>query len=285
MEFSGGEMIASPKTIYWLQAPACIGDVDKVELLKRDVLVLDHTSELNSIPAIRDKKSEYSVFFYNLDSIFIRNHIKQSDYISICNNIAQFVTTFVPEKTIIHTSIIDTNIARVFNNKKILFIEKNFHDRKTAINAALKLTTYLFEKNNTPHRSFIRLNLLHKRYKVEIISSTCPDKVIHGFVKDLSLNGLGVVLVDSEQISCITLKNIIQLKIFMNQQILKINTAIVMRKFEEKNEIGVCYNINDHKMIREDYASKLTSVIYQWIKEFIRHNGSMHGESAELQGS
>ncbi len=271
MEYSGGEIVASPKMLYWLQVPACIGEADKIELLKRDILILDHDSELTSIPAIREKISEHSLFFYNLDSIFIRNRVKQSDYLSISNNIATFVNSFLPDKSIVHTSIIDPSISKVFKNKKILFVEKNFHDRKVAINAALKLTGFVFQKNSTPQRSYIRLNLLHKRHKVEIVSLSNPTLTIHGFLKDLSLNGLGLVLSDSEQMGCINTKNVIQLKIFMNQQILKINTAIVMRKVVDKNEIGVCYNINDSKMIREDYASKLTGVIYLWIKDYMKN--------------
>ena len=48
MEYQHGEILVSPKTIYWVEMPESIGDHERIELLKKDISSGSRNSGFNS---------------------------------------------------------------------------------------------------------------------------------------------------------------------------------------------------------------------------------------------
>ena len=84
---------------------------------------------------------------------------------------------------------------------------------------------------------------------------------------------MGIYLANQDDLNKINLKDLINLRISIKQSIIKISNAIISRKNEENMEIGITYDITSSKMIREDYATYLTSLIYSWLKDLINKHG------------
>ncbi len=60
MEYSKGEVIISPKIIYWVQPPVSLGENDRIELLKRDVLLINFDSNIKDLVQLKEKDNPYS---------------------------------------------------------------------------------------------------------------------------------------------------------------------------------------------------------------------------------
>lgn len=275
MEYSKGEVIISPKIIYWVQPPVTLGENEKIELLKRDVLLINFDSNIKDLVKLKEKDNSYSGYLFNLDGILQRNHIKLNAVYPFVEKLAKFINAFMKQRSLIYTTILDKKIGDIFKRLGLIFLEKNLNDKKIAITAILNLIPSFFTANNKVERSFLRLNLFPMKYKVVLTNLTKNKTVLNGIIKDLSLNGMGLVIIDENKIDEVNLKDILEVKASIKNSIIKISKAIITRVEEKKFEVGIMYNINDKNMIREDYASFLTGIIFSWIKDIIKEYGEL----------
>jgi len=270
-----GEIVYSPKLVYWMQMPLSIDEKDKIELLKQDYFLINYSSKIEHVSELKSKCNENSAFFFDLDNFISSNKVKDNNTEELYGFISDYISTHLSNRSIVHTNLVDPKLKTIFLKKSILYIEKNFKDRKLALEYVFKLSNYIFSQNKRSQRSFIRLNLLALRIKVEILNLSKPsdqndfDYKMLGYIKDLSLNGVSIMIHDQNKIGEFRLKELLQIKIFLNNQIIKVNQCIITRVDSKNFEVAVNYNINDYKMIREDYASVLTEVIYKWLKSII----------------
>jgi hypothetical protein len=279
MDTTRGEILISPKTIYWIQTPVTIGEHDRIELLKRDILIINYNGDVQDIVKLKDVDNKYSAFFFNLDGILSRNHIKGEEVYSFTKKIGKFIGSFFQKRSLVYTTILDKNLAEVFKANNVYFVEKNLNDKKIAITTIFSLIHPFFAEDGKVQRSFLRLNLFPMKYKFVLVNLTKGNAVIEGIIKDLSLNGMGLVFANNDDLKNIAVKDVVEVKLFIKNSIIKINRAIVTRHEADKLEFGVNYNINDTKMVREDYASYLTGLIYNWIKEIIKEHGTLVKQS------
>jgi hypothetical protein len=282
LKYENGDIEIAPKIIFWIEIPEVIGEHEKIELLKRDILVIEQSGDIDVLYNLKKSKSKYTAYFYNLEGIFVKNKIKPEDYYVFSTNLATFIQGFVPERSLVHSSVIDPKISKMFVTQSINYFEKNLSDKKNAFLTAISMIKPFFSEKDKIERSSLRLNLLPLKYKVEITNLEKPDMpTIYGYLKDISLTGMAFVLHINNDLNFFKLKDKIQIKLFMQQQILKINICFITRVDEKKLEIGVIYNITDGHMIREDYANKLTSLIYNWVKGLIEKYGKIETGNAE----
>ena len=271
MQFKNGEILASPKTIYWFEMPVTITDHEKIELLKKDILLIDYQNNLNTMISIKNKVKDISAFFYNFDIILSKNKVIEENKYTFSEKLIQLIKEFNFENNLIHTTLIDDKLSKLFKENGIIYLEKNFNDKKIALSIISALINPFFSKNLKIQRSFLRLNLAPMKYKL-IMQNKIGNSIV-GYLKDLSLNGMGIYFENPDDFNLINLKDLINLRISIKQSIIKINNAIISRKNEETKEIGITYDITSNKMIREDYATYLTSLIYNWLKDLIKKYG------------
>ena len=276
MDFTNGEILITPKLIYWIKMPPIIGELEKIELLKKDIFLISFSGDINQLPNLSDTVTKYSAYFYNIDEIIKENNIKNDEIIGFIKNFATFVNNFYPEKSIIHTSLILNDISIIFRSHGINYVEKNLSDKKTALTLISNMINPLFIEQQKIERSSIRLNLEPMKYKIEI-SNLSNKKVqfIYGALKDISLTGLCFKLYIQNDLNFFKIKDKLQLKIFLQRHILKINLAVISRLDTSKYEIGVTLNLSDTIMISHENSTILTSLIYNWLKSIIEKFGKI----------
>ncbi len=273
MTYQNGEITLSPYTLYWVQMPIIIGEDDRIDLLKRDVFVIECQYAVDEYEKLVEKKDDSSAFFFNLDKILSCTN-KQGE-IELAKKVAQFISGFCPERSVIHTTTIDSTIKEIFQLEGLIYLEKNFNDKEGSVNLIMNLLKPLFSSENRIRRSDIRLLLYpNVRYKIEAIYDN-GNKVICGFLKDISLSGIGIILNSENDIEHFSLKDQITLRLITHNSILKIPMAIVSRKSPKIHEIGVSFTITDTNMIREETANFIVKNIYKWIKDVILTQGKI----------
>jgi len=274
LEYQNGEVVVTPHTIYWVQMPVNITENDKIELLKRDILIIDCSYVIEDFPKLIEKLDKNVAFFYNLDRILGKSKIDNE--IVMSSKIAKFISKFAPEKSIIHTSLLNETIRDLFRSEGLIYLEKNLNDKVGAVNIVLELIKPIFSEENTVRRAFLRVNLYPAiKYKVEIVSNASGVPITHCYLKDISLNGIGVLLLDKKEIMYFSLKESVQVKIYTPTSILKIPGAFITRRDEDKGELGFNYNINDRGMIKEETAAFLTKIVYKWTQDIINQHGRL----------
>lgn len=276
MEYSNGEIKIAPKVIYWVAPPSIIGEGERIELLKRDVMLIDFPGSFNSFGKLHITLDKFTAYFFNLDEILIYNKVKPSEYLAFAINLLQFIKGFAPEKSLVHSSIINKDLAKIFLSQGISYIEKNLSDRKAIFSTLLNMIKPFFTEKQQLQRSMVRLNLLPLKFKAELTNLDNPlAPTVQGVIKDLSLNGMGLVLFDKNNGEFFKLKDKIQVRLHLQKSIIKINKSLLIRVIFDTGELGIMYNINDSHMIRDDYASRLTSMIYNWLKSIMKKEGRL----------
>ena len=269
MGLKNGEIISKPNTIYWVKMPAIIGEPDQIELLKNDILIMDCDYGIEELDRIKEKDKTNAAFFYNLDAILTKSRVISENLYNFAEKISTFISENSPEKSVVHTVTIDVKMCDIFRSKGLIYIEKNLIDKTNAVTTIMNLLRPIFSDENKIKRSFVRINLYPAvKHRVEII--TCSEKKINGFVKDLSLNGMGLIVNDSQEMTFLKLKDNISVKIFTPTAVLKIAASYITRKDDETSEIGINYNINDKNMVKEETANYLTRLIFYWIREILK---------------
>ena len=274
MKYNNGEINISPKLVYFIEIPGCVGEEEKLELLKRDIMLIECNGNYETLQKLTKNHNKYSAYFYNLENMILKNRIKKDDFFSFAANIATFIRNHVPERSLVHTSIIDEDIANLFRYEGIAYVEKNMTDKNIILNTIINSIRPFFIENQRLLRSSLRLFLFQSKCKIEI--TKISDKIytpIIGYVKDLSLTGIGFILENKYDLNILKLKDRLTLKLFLDRAIIKINMSIVTRIHEDKNEVGVSFNITDNHMIREEDANRLTLILYNWMKGIIDKNG------------
>jgi hypothetical protein len=284
MKYSNGEVFVSPKTFYWIEMPAVIDDNDKIEFLKKDIMLVDIRCDKHILAKLKDRNNEKTCFFYNLDGMFLRNQIKDKDVYQFAKYISETIKKIDNKKSAVHTNMIDKNLAIFFKKQGIPYFEKNMHDKKNASIVIDGLNNFIFEKNGKNNRAFLRLNISeNESSKVEITNLTTPTpKPMHGYLKDISLNGVGIILKDKEDIKNIKLKDVLQVKIFILRTVVKIQMGFVTRIDINNADFGINYNIFDNRMILTDDVNFLTGLIYDWIKNIIKEHGDIKTDENKI---
>jgi hypothetical protein len=271
--YKNGEIAISPNTIYWVKMPVNISETNQIELLKNDVLVIDCNYGLEDFKNLVITDNTNTAYFYNLDAIIQKDKVKKENLYAYCTQVAQFIAGYLPQRSVIHTYIIDGKINEIFRSKGLIYIEKNLFSNSNAVMIVMNLIKPIFSEGNRIRRSSLRVGLYPDiKYKVEITNME-KNIVKHGVLKDISLNGIGMILLDKNDLSFFALKDNIQIKIFTPSSVLKIFSSIITRIDQEKIEVGVNYNILDNHMVKDETAHYLTKLIFYWIKDIISQHG------------
>lgn len=273
MVFQNGEITISPYTLYWIQMPAIIGEADRIEMLKRNIFVIECQYGLEEYDKLIGKKDEYSSFFFNLDKIL--QGVKKGAEYQVGEKLAQFISKFEPDKSVIHTTLLDDRMRQIFQMEGLIYLEKNFNDKEGSVSMIMNLLKPLFSNENRIRRTDIRLELYPSiKYKTEVLIDN-GAKVRIGYLKDISMSGVGIKFGTDDDLDYFSLKDQITLRVITHNSIFKVPLAVVTRKALDVKEIGVSFNITDTNMIREETANFIVKIIYKWVKDVILTHGKI----------
>ncbi len=273
------QALANCKHLYWLQMPTTINDDFKIELLKRDIFahrIFCRSLEDLELSELPSAENGLAIYFFNIDEIFSAEIIKAKHKLyAACKILAKKINAFVPHRCIVHSNLIDNKIKEIFNNEKIILLQKNMHNHRLALTTILNLTPIILGDQGREKRGAIRIttypeNKIKVQAKKLVQIKGVPEKVFTAWVKDLSLNGMALVFDDEAQTEAINLKEPMALKVSLPRAIFRITTAFVVRKETDKKEIGLSFNLLNHKMVSEDDATVLSSYIYSCLKGYLK---------------
>ena len=283
MQYSDGEISISPKVVYWIGIPSKLERNEHLDLLKNDVLIIEHDGSSDSLCRLKDSNSKYTAYFYNLDDLLFNNKIKKEDIHTFSLNVATFIENLIPERSLVHTSLIDNSIGNLFRNYGISFLEKNLKDKRIAYITLNKIIHPFFVEKGRLERSALRLIVLPMNYKIEVKNlSNSTNSVIIGYIKDFSLNGLCFRLNSKKDLFNLNLKNKLKLRLFIKRNVIDIDIAWIIRIDSDHGDIGVSFNIKDERMIKVDHANCLTSLIYDWLMDIIKKHGKIDASGNNL---
>jgi hypothetical protein len=274
LQFDSGEVIISPYTIFWIKMPVIIGEPDKLELLKRNLFLVDLNIDCPEYLTLPERKGDSSAFFFNLDRIFGTQKLDKKGELIICAQIIEVIKKLGSERCIVHTTILDPGIRQIFQNEGIIYIEKNFNDKAGVTQIILDLIRPIFSSENKVRRAFVRLNLYPGiRYKIELQKDDTTGKTCPGYLLDISMGGIGLVMVDKGHLESFNLKERVTVKIYTPSALYKVPLALMTRKDPDQLQIGLSFNIEDKSMVKEDTANFIIKAIYKWMKEIIDKHG------------
>jgi len=263
-----GEIVLSePKVINWVEMPSMIGEEENVEFLKKDILIRPIGGKLEELFQSKKYTQKNTAYFYNLDRIFRVNSVRNENVKDFLRDLIYSIKEISGAMSLVHTNMINPALSGMFREEGIPYIEKNLEDRANAYNTTVNLVKPLFSFNNQVIRSYLRVELLHMRYKVELYRTDNYKINSVGFLKDASLNGIGLVLGNVNDLNFFSLKDKITIKLFISHYLIKINYALVTRIDCENCSLGVNFNLNDTSMVNVLDADNYSKLLFKWLKD------------------
>ena len=276
MKFQNGEITVSPKIIYWIGIPPNIQKADRVELFKKDIFIIEHDGDHNFLYELKKTSSKYTGYLYNLENLIFKNKINESNTMIFAMNILTLIKEINPERSLVHTSMINKSISDIFRSNGISYVERNLNDKKLAFSTLYNIIKPFFIEQGKLNRGFVRLDLLPLKFKAKITdlnNKICPE--IECYVKDLGLNGISFVLKSISLLNFFEINHKASAKVFIDRHLIFIKTANIIRINNETGEISINFNLNDNIEMSEESSSILSSLIFDWINDVIKKYGKI----------
>lgn len=272
------EVFIAPMKIFWVEAPPNVKKKEKIDFLQQDVLLIPCKAEY--LIELKDKDLEKTVILIDFDNILTKMH--DLEFIESFQSIKGFVKLIVDHFSkiaIFHTLHINQKIEKDIKKLGLIYLERNLEDMKLLKRLVTGITNKFFNVNNIKTRSFLRVQFYPaSKIVVKIRNITKKNKDIKGTLKDLSINGIGIIFNTTDEINQFSSKDLLQLKIIISNSVINIRKSIVIRVDEKKNEIGIAYNSEDHEMVSEHDAFALTEIVHKYLEEIL----NIHGKDFDL---
>jgi hypothetical protein len=158
--------------------------------------------------------------------------------------------------------------------KKICYIENNFSNWTIVHQLITKLVDQVLKNSGLRGRGDIRIKYYPiTKINVEIRKWADYHNLIQGFVNDLSVGGLSIVLRDHASFEKFSLKEALQLKIKFPRNTIKIAKAYIVRIEPGEGLLGISFNMSNFQMIEKKSANTLLAIIHYWINSVIENCG------------
>jgi hypothetical protein len=274
MQLRAGDIFAAPKTVYWINMPKNIPSKFHIELLKKDILMID--CNLPDIEKLNEMDDSNFLLFFNLDPIIkpYREVGKDTEFTNVVKIINLLASKF-QGKSIIHTSIINSQLSALCKQKKIPFIENNLSNWNTVHNIVVAFVRKGLTESKATKRSHIRI----KYHPISVInvdtrkSDDYSSVPISGILNDISINGLSVIFENQSVYEKFPIKSTVELKIKFSREIVKISKALIVRKDPEQKLLGIFFDISNIVMIDSGSAEILLSIIHRWLNTIMETFG------------
>jgi len=265
-----GSIAIMPKTVYWIGRPENFKEKERVDVLQKDIWIND----ISLSDSIEEKNIEWSnhVLLVNLDRLNDRILSKEPVAPGTLLKLVEKIDSFKPLHTIVHTTQLNDDYKQIFKRPGYSYAEKSLYDTTIATRFITQSIQQIYQLVRKTQRSFLRIELApDSQIPVQISSASSPHpRTITGKIVDISMGGFGIIP-DTENVKKVfSLKEMIDLKFPISGFMIRVNKGIIARINEAENEVGVFFDINNNRMIREDHALHMTEMLFLWTREIIR---------------
>ncbi len=264
IDSSLGQIEAMPRTVHWIEMPANFKDKDRTELIAHDIWVEPvRIQELLSIP---DKNL---IIFVNLDYVIFTKSAQQTgdalqNARSLLNKLRQLSILHI----VVHTTHLNEQLKQFFKKEGISYLEVNLFNQKVAISSIQKIVNLLYEKMGRARRAHLRIKI-PEQASLEVLMTLPNEHLIRGYLRDISMNGICLYINEQEKLDLIPLKGFVKLQFNLSTIQVKIDMGIVARIDRETSETGLYFDLENPKMIKEEFAEHFKALLYQWIRDML----------------
>ena len=124
MQLRAGDIFITPKMVYWINMPRNIPQSFHIELLRKDILLIE--CNLEDMEKLNDLGDKEFLVFFNLDPI-MRPYREAGDNTDL-KQVLQVINLLKVKfhgKNIIHTSVINSKLNDICKKNRIPYIENN----------------------------------------------------------------------------------------------------------------------------------------------------------------
>lgn len=267
------EVFVAPLKILWVEAPDKIKKKDKIDLLQNDILLVPCT--VDYLLEVKDNELQKTVILINIDKILEMNKKGLlKDNFGGFTGFLKIIIQYFSKAAIFHTIRINPKLQSDIKKLGLIYLEMNLEDMNVFKSFIIKIIHNFFQINNTKTRSFLRIQF-HPKTKVIVtvrsFSQDIPEQKF--FLKDLSINGMGIICDEKQEITQINMKDIVQIKVNFPSNVINIKKSVVTRLTQDKKEFGVVYDLNDSDMIMEHDSYAITEVIHEFLEQILEQHG------------
>jgi|GEM_PF-5930738 len=274
MSFKNGEILISPKIVTWIMPYNTIDDNIIMDFLKKDIYIKKVSVENQNIINFIKGDNSSTLFIINLDEYKNPDSYTLKEYHNECRQFCKQLKKIKNKKIIIHSRINDNITKSIYKKNKILYFSASgiLNDKSDFFSVLYKYIISSFKLKKRPLRSSIRIYYFPSRLnKVEIIKISNNTIKSNAYLKDISINGVGLISTETEKLKLFNIGDHLQLTIYLQKNIINILNTTVARINNKENLIGVEYSINDFNMITKNDADNIIKIIYSWLSEYLRY--------------
>jgi hypothetical protein len=273
-ESTDSDSITTPRIIYWTGPPPQLTREHIIDVLKSDLLIIPCDPHLTSFHLLKKKAHQRTIFFFNLDFIIEKNNIKKEHVNTLTLHLNTFLTNLAPIKSLVYSQE-DRDFFHTLFTPPVLALQKNpFPGKDSLVDTIHTLADTLFLKQADKDkyvRSSYRLFLLPLKYTVKAgIQTGKKVRYINGYMKDLSLNGVSLLLKNPGLTDIMQQGTNLSLQLYLYTTIVRIHSCTITRVDPAHGEIGVWYDVHNHSHISESDGDTLSSLMYSWMQQVIR---------------
>ncbi len=269
------EIFIAPIKMFWFGMPKDFQKKNRVELLKKDILLID--CKIEDIDNLNvDVKAQNSILFFNLNTILPRKIIMDDERIDTeaCAMLKKIAENYA-KLSIVHTTLLKPKVADFAKKLGILYLEKVVGDTQESIVLIENIAKQFFKANNKQLsnvnlRAFIRIHFAANSLNVTLKK---PDLEIPAYINNVSINGMGVTLKDNKDLKYFKLKDFVELKAFLPELIIKVNKSVIRWIGRDKYELGLYFDSKDPNMIDWQNSYNIASLIYNVLGDIIDDMG------------
>ncbi|HPO50247.1 MAG TPA: PilZ domain-containing protein [Spirochaetota bacterium] len=254
-----------PKVIFWFSKPKEITTDHLLKLLKKDVLILEAKYDFLKLYNSFEDCKKLGIII-NLDDTYDVEGATPARIISFIDNLLEpIIDENSKIKIVVHSKRKEQDLLKYFDDKDILFFSNDIVFKKNKINYFLEqMLSPIFEFTN--QRTSLRLAFKNAIYKTEI---NFGKKTVNGIIKDISLNGAGLVLDYEVDYNNIHVGDFVTLTIDFKVLFFKILRGVVIRKNQRENLLGVKIDLDDPYMIDDENMVILNKIIDSWVSKLL----------------
>lgn len=272
MRLSDGLVTTSPKLIFVVDMGVRFLKEDLLELLKKDVLVEELEGFERHLERIQDLVDPYTGFLINIDPIF--HELKTTSQASrvVFSELLGRIRRLSPGRTLVFTSQIHPDVAYMFRSEGIGYIEKRIFDRHELQNIILNVVPPFFAERNRLVRNYLRVSVEERKIPIKlqnIHDGTSWGPPFEGILKNLSLNGLNVVLREASDAECFVTGDTVFVDFFLENLPVRISRALVSRVIPQQREVCLYFDIDNPSMINDRNAGIISQFFYSILHRVI----------------
>ena len=251
-----------PKILLCNKFPDVIDEDMIISFMKNDILILEHSifKDIENIHPIMAVVINLDGYLFNLDNLRIDIFKKVKDVIK------EIKTINNPHKNVFSVHKF-RKIIDMFNKESLKYHHRQDCAKDEMISIIKTIVRPICDKSNC--RSSLRLNF--KPHLFEVLVKKSKNVGFKGYLKDLSLTGIGIEIPDDNFKECQS-GSFLSLRIDFKVSFLKIDRAIVTRRDKKSNSIGVKIDITDKFEIDSTNIMILENIINTWITKAVESN-------------